>query len=116
MQLQKIKVYYKKEASGLLSKLVLKTSSSIIPVFGNILIYWYKMNEAINNLFLAGEKFMSKSLLRQPRFKCCGCGSFTKNKGRIQTFKNAGPWRYIYQYELDKTCFQKDMAYGKFKD
>ena len=91
MQLQKIKIYLKKEASGLLSKLVLKTSLSIIPVFADILIYWYEMNEAINRLFLAGQKFMSKSPLRQPRFKCCGCGSFTKNKGRIQTFEEAGP-------------------------
>ena len=23
---------------------------------------------------------------------------------------------YIYQNELDKTCFQYDMAYGDFKD
>ena len=33
---------------------------------------------------------MPKSLLRQPKFKCCGCGSFTKNKVRIQTLKEAG--------------------------
>ena len=24
--------------------------------------------------------------------------------------------RYIYQNELDKVCFQHDMAYGDFKD
>ena len=24
--------------------------------------------------------------------------------------------RYIYQNELDKACFQHDMAYGDFKD
>ena len=23
---------------------------------------------------------------------------------------------FIYKYELDKTCFQDDMAYGNFKD
>ena len=24
--------------------------------------------------------------------------------------------RYVYQKELDTTCFQNDMAYGDFKD
>ena len=27
-----------------------------------------------------------------------------------------GDSRYIYRNELDKTCFQHDMAYGDFKD
>ena len=27
-----------------------------------------------------------------------------------------GDSRYIYQNELDKVCFQHDMAYGDFKD
>ena len=31
-------------------------------------------------------------------------------------FKKAGDSRYIYQNELDKACFQHDMAYGNFKD
>ena len=44
------------------------------------------------------------------------CGPFTKNKERIQTFKETGDSRYIYQNELDKACFQHDMAYGDFKD
>ena len=30
--------------------------------------------------------------------------------------KETGDSRYIYQYELDKACFQHDMAYGDFKD
>ena len=29
-------------------------------------------------------------------------------------FKNFS--RYIYRNELDKACFQQDMAYGDFKD
>ena len=44
------------------------------------------------------------------------CGPFTKNKVRIQKFKETGDSRYIYQNELDKFCFQHDMAYGDFKD
>ena len=39
-----------------------------------------------------------------------------KNKERIQTFKETGDSRYIYQNELDKACFQHDMVYGGFKD
>ena len=54
--------------------------------------------------------------LRQPRFTYSACGPFTKNKERIQTFKETGDSRYIYQNELDKSCFQHDMAYGNIKD
>ena len=54
--------------------------------------------------------------LRQPRFTYSACGSFTKNKKRIQKFKQTGDSRYIYKNELDKACFQHDMAYGDFKD
>ena len=54
--------------------------------------------------------------LKQPGFTHSACGSFTKNKERIKTFKETGDSRYIYQNKLDKTCFQYDMAYGDFKD
>ena len=54
--------------------------------------------------------------LRQPGFTYSACGPFTKNKKRIQKFKQAGDSRYIYKNELDKACFQHDMAYGDFKD
>ena len=54
--------------------------------------------------------------LRQPGFTYSGCGSFTKYKDRIKKFKETGDSRYIYQNELDKTCFQHDMAYRDFKD
>ena len=54
--------------------------------------------------------------LRQPRFTYSASGSFTKNKERIQFFKETGDSRYIYQNELSKATFQHDMAYGDFKD
>ena len=41
---------------------------------------------------------------------------FTKNKERIKKFKETGDTSYIYKNELDKACFQHDMAYGDFKD
>ena len=44
------------------------------------------------------------------------CGPFTKNKEKIQKFKETGDSRYIYRNELDKACFQHDMTYGDFKD
>ena len=74
------------------------------------------MNEIVNKFLLAGYKFMPQMHLRQPGFTYSTCGPFTKNKERIQKFKETGDSRYIYQNELDKACFQHDMAYGDFKD
>ena len=54
--------------------------------------------------------------LKQPGFTYRACGPFTKNKDRIQKFKETGDTSYIYETELDKACFQHDMAYGDFKD
>ena len=39
--------------------------------------------------------------------------TITKNKERTQKLGDAN---YIYKNELDKACFQHDMAYGDFKD
>ena len=54
--------------------------------------------------------------LKQPGFTYSACGLFTKNKGRIQKFKETGDIKYIYRNELDKACFLHDIAYGDFKD
>ena len=74
------------------------------------------MNEIVNKLLLAGDRFMSEMHLRQPGFTYSASGSFKKNKKRIQRFKETGDSRYIYQIKLDKACFQHDLAYGDFKD
>ena len=74
------------------------------------------MNEIVNNFLLAGDEFMPEMHLRQPGFTYIACGPFTKNKERIQKFKETGDSPYIYQNELDKACFQHDMAFGDFKD
>ena len=63
------------------------------------------MNEIVNKFLLAGDKFMPEMHLRQPVFTYNPCGTFTKNKQRIQKFKETGNSRYIYQNELDKACF-----------
>ena len=59
---------------------------------------------------------MPEMHLKQHRFTYSACGPFTKNKERIQKFKETGDTSYIYKNELDKACFQHDMAYGDFKD
>ena len=59
---------------------------------------------------------MPEMHLRQPQFTYHACTPFTKNKERIQKFKETGDSRYIYRDELDKACFQHEMTYGDFKD
>ena len=59
---------------------------------------------------------MPEMHLRQPGFTYSACGSFAKNKERIQEFKETRDSQYIYQNELDKAYFQHDMAYRDFKD
>ena len=54
--------------------------------------------------------------LKQPGFTYSASGPFTKNKERIQKFKETGDTSYIYKNELDKAFFHHDMAYGYFKD
>ena len=74
------------------------------------------MNQIVNKFLLAGDKFILEMHLKQPGFTYSVCGPFIKNKQRIQKFMQTGDTNYIYQNELDKACFQHDMAYGDFKD
>ena len=74
------------------------------------------MNKIRNKFLLAGDKFMPEMHLRQPETTYSACGPFTKNKESIQIFKETGDSKYIYQNELDKTCFQHEMAYADIKD
>ena len=59
---------------------------------------------------------MPEMHLRQPGFTYSDCGPFTRNKERIEKFMQSGNTDFIYKNELDKACFQHDMAYGKSKD
>ena len=54
--------------------------------------------------------------LKQAGSSYSACGLFTKNKERIEKFMQTGNTNFIYKNELDKACFQHDMAYGKTKD
>ena len=71
------------------------------------------MNEIVNNVLLAGDKCMPEMQLKQPSFIYSACGPFTKNKKRIEKFMLTGNTNFIYKNELDKACFQHDMAHGK---
>ena len=68
------------------------------------------MNEIVTKFLLA------EMHLKQPGFTYSACVPFTKNKERIQKFKETGDTNYIYNNKLDKAYFQYDMAYRDFKD
>ena len=72
------------------------------------------MNEKVNKFLLAGYKFMPEMYLRQTGLTCSASEPFTRNKERIQKFKETGDSWYIN--ELGKASFQHDMAFGDFKD
>ena len=75
------------------------------------------MNEIINKFLLTGDKFMPETHLRDPNVGTySACDSFIKHKQRIQRFLETGDANFIYKNELDKACFQHDMAYNKCKD
>ena len=74
------------------------------------------MNSVVNKFSLAGVTFMPETHLRQPVFTYSASDPFTKSEERIKKFKETGDSRYIYQNELDKTCFQHDTVCGDFKD
>ena len=66
-------------------------------IFKSALVYlWqYKMNEIVNKFLLAGDKFILEMHLEQSGFTYSACGPFTKNKERIQKFKETGDTNYI---------------------
>ena len=42
------------------------------------------MNEIVNTFLLVGDNFMPEMHLKQPGFTYSACGTFTKNKERIE--------------------------------
>ena len=74
------------------------------------------MNNTINKVLLAEDKFMPEIHLKQPQFTYSACGPFTKHEQRIPKFKETGDTNYIYKNELDKACFAHDAAYSDSKD
>ena len=63
------------------------------------------MNEIVNKFLLAGDKFMPEMHLKQPGFTYSACGRFTKNKERIQKFKEAGDKAIFTKMNLIRLVF-----------
>ena len=55
------------------------------------------MNEIVNKFSLAGDKFMTEMHVRQAGFTYSSCRIFTKNKERIEKFKEIGDSQYLIQ-------------------
>ena len=60
----------------------------------------------MDNFLLVGDKFMPEMHLKQHGFTYSACGSFTKNKKRIEKFMQTGNTEFISRDEFDKACFQ----------
>ena len=60
------------------------------------------MNEIVNKSLLAGDKLMPEMHLKQPGFTYSACGSFSKNKERIEKFMQAWNTDFIYRNKRDK--------------
>ena len=54
--------------------------------------------------------------MKQPWFIYSACGLFTKNRERIQKFRETGNLKHLYRNELDKAFFAHDAAYSESKD
>ena len=76
----------------------------------------YKTSETVNKFLLVGNIFIPEMHLKQLGFTYSACGPITKNKEKIQKFKETGDTSYTYKNEPDKACFHHGMAYGDFKD
>ena len=59
---------------------------------------------------------MPEMHLKQSVFTYSAYCAFTKKKERIEKFMQTGHADFIYKNELDKACFQDDLAYSKSKD
>ena len=62
---------------------------------------------------MEGDKVMPEMHLKQPGFTYSACSPFTRNKEKIEKFMQTENTDFIYRNELDKVCFQHDMAYSK---
>ena len=62
----------------------------------------YNRKKKVNKFLLVGDKSISEIRLRQRGFMRSAFGSFTKNKERIQKFKETGNLRYILNFKTNK--------------
>ena len=55
------------------------------------------MHKIVNKFLFAGDKFMPEMHLKQPWFTYSASVPFTKNRLRIQKFKETGDTKHIYK-------------------
>ena len=58
------------------------------------------MNDIVDKFLLFSDKFMPEMHLKQPGFTYSACGPFTRNKERIEKFKQTGNKNFIYRNEF----------------
>ena len=63
------------------------------------------MNEIVYRFLLVGDKFMPEMHLKQPSFTYSACGSFTKNKERIEKFMQTGNIDFLIKMNLIRLVF-----------
>ena len=73
------------------------------------------MNEIVNKLLLAGDKFMPEMHLKQPGFTYSACGPFTKNKERIQNLKKQEIQAIFTKMNLIRLAFNTIWLMGILK-
>ena len=74
------------------------------------------MNGIVNTFLLVGDTFMPGMYFKQPGFTYSLVDHSQKTNKELKKFVQTGYTDFIYKNELDKACFQHDMAYGKSKD
>ena len=65
----------------------------------------YKLNKGVNKFLLAGHKFMLEMHLKQLGFTYNACEPFTKNKEKIQKFKETGNKTIFTKMNLIRLVF-----------
>ena len=68
------------------------------------------MNEIINKILLAGDKFMPEMHLSQPGFTYKACGPLIKNKERSRKFQETEYSRHIF-IKTNKTKLALNIAW-----
>ena len=74
------------------------------------------MNKIINKFLLTGNKFMPELHLKQPGFIYSACGPFTKDRERIQKFREKRNLKRLCRNELGTACFAHDAAHSDSKN
>ena len=77
---------------------------------------YLKIYEIVNKFLLPGDKFMPEMHLKQPGFTYSACGSFTKNKERIQKLKKNRRYKLYWQKWTWSGLCSTWYGYGDFKD